>query len=304
MHLLITGSSGLIGSAVVPALGADGHQVTRLVRRRPQAGAREIPWDPTSIRLDPHLLDGVDGVIHLAGEPIVGRWTAARRRRLVESRVGTTHVLARAISESPRPPLVMIVASATGYYGDHGASREDLTEESPPGTGFLADLTRQWEAAAEPASRRGVRVVHLRNGIVLSGRGGALARMLPVYRFGLGGPLGDGSQFWSWISIDDVVGVVRYALTTSGLAGPVNVTTPTPVTNRQFSDTLARVLHRPGRFPVPRIALELLFGRSAAGAVLAGCRAIPKHLVASGFRFQFPEIESALRHLTGRRDTR
>ena len=295
LKILVSGSSGLLGSALAPILAADGHRVVRLVRR--PSVANEISWDPEAGDLDTSALGGVDAVIHLAGEPIVGRWTAAKKRRVLESRVRGTQLLASAVAGLAQPPRVLVAASAVGYYGDRGG--EVLTEASPPGEGFLAEVTQAWEGAADPARRRGIRVVHLRTGLVLAKAGGVLGKMLTPFRLALGGRLGSGTQYWSWIAIDDVVAIVRYTLETSGLSGPINVTAPTPVTNREFSASLARVLRRPAVVPVPRAVLRLVFGAAADGAVLVGCRALPSKLLALGYRFQFPDLEPALRHIVG-----
>ena len=297
MRTLISAASGLIGSAVSAALSADGHTVVRLVRRSPEAG--EVHWDPAAGVLDPAAVEEFDAVIHLSGERILGRWTAAKKAAIRASRVYSTALLARALGRCARPPATLIAASAIGYYGDRGD--EVLTEESAPGVDWLARMTREWEAAAEPAARRGIRVVHLRTGLVLTPKGGALARMLLPFQLGLGGPVASGRQYWSWIAIDDVVGAVRHLLATPAAGGgPVNLTSPHPVTSREFARTLGRVLGRPALLPVPAFALRLVFGEAADAALLSGSRVVPAKLQASGYAFVYPHLEAALRHVLGR----
>src|SRR2546425_1867116 len=293
MRILISAASGLIGSAASAALTADGHRVIRLVRRPPGAG--EVRWDRAAGVLDPTAVAGFDAVVHLSGERLLGRWTAAKKAAIRASRVDSTALLARALAANPRPPQTLIAASAIGYYGDRGD--EVVSEESPPGTDWLARLSEEWEAAAEPARRRGIRIVHLRTGLVLSRSGGALAQMLLPFRLGLGGPVGSGRQYWSWIAIDDVVGAVRHLLASTQVRGPVNVTAPTPVTSREFARTLGRVLGRPALLPVPAFALRLLFGEAADAALLTGSKVVPAQLQASGYAFLYPHLEAALRHL-------
>jgi hypothetical protein len=297
MRVALSGSSGFIGSALVPSLAREGHRVIRLVRAL-TAGPEQIPWDPETGRLDPAQLEGVDAIVHLAGEPVVGRWTRAKKARIHDSRVRGTRLLAETMSQLAHPPKVLVCASAIGYYGDRGEER--LTEESPAGAGFLAEVCENWEAAAQAARAKGVRVVSLRIGVVLSPRGGALKMMLPAFRLGVGGRLGDGRQYFSWVALDDVVGAIQHALITDGLAGPVNAVAPTPVTNAEFTRTLGRVLRRPVVFPVPTLALRLLFGELADEGLLASARVEPRRLLSSGYRFVAPELEPALRHLLGR----
>jgi uncharacterized protein (TIGR01777 family) len=295
VHILVSGSSGLIGSALVPFLADRGHRVTRLVRRPPLPGEAAIGWDPARDALDPASLEGVDGVVHLAGESIAtGRWTEGRKARMRESRVKSTELLARTIARIARPPRVLVCASGVGYYGDR--RDEILREESAPGRGFIAELARDWEAAAEAVATAHVRVVRLRTGLVLSRKGGALAQMLPPFRLGLGGRLGGGRQYWAWIALEDMLAVIQQALTHSTLAGGVNAVSPNPATNREFTRTLARVLRRPAILPVPAFALRLLFGEMADEALLASARAVPARLMAEGFDFRYPMLEAALRH--------
>ena len=297
MNILISGATGLVGSALIPALESAGHSVRRLVRVRPLAGSPEVYWDPTG-SFDPvGGIEGFDAVVHLAGESVAARWTRDRKVRILNSRKQGTMTLASAAARSKRPPKVMVSASAVGYYGNRGD--EVLTEESPSGADFLADVARQWEAALAPATQAGIRTVMLRIGFILSPRGGGLARMLPPFRLGLGGKLGNGRQWMSWISIDDVVGAIQHALATESLRGPVNAVAPHPVTNAEFTRTLGRVLGRPTIFPMPAIVARLAFGEMAKALLLASQRVQPVKLEASGFQFRHPELEGALRELLG-----
>ncbi|MBX3729462.1 MAG: TIGR01777 family oxidoreductase [Candidatus Sumerlaeia bacterium] len=294
MRVAVTGSSGLIGRALVGALQGDGHEVVRLVRR-PAGGAGEVYWDPAKGFPDgPGALEGCEAVVHLAGVNIAeGRWTAARKRRIRESRVQGTGTLSQALACLESPPLVLVSGSGIGIHGDCGAQWVD--ESSPIGRGFLADVGRDWEAATAPASKAGIRVVHLRTGVVLSREGGALKKMLPAFRLGLGGVLGSGRQYMSWIALKDEVAAIRHCLTTDSLVGPVNGVTAEPVTNRDFTRTLARVLRRPVGPPAPAFALRLVFGELADEALLASTRARPRRLLESGFQFAQPTLEEALR---------
>jgi hypothetical protein len=294
MRISVTGSSGLIGSALVPALAAEGHEVTRIGRSAAASG--EARWDPERGHVDGAAVDGVDTVVHLAGESIAGgRWTATRKERIRESRRRGTRVLAEAVARAERPPAAFVCASAMGFYGDRGD--EPLTEESPPGRGFLADVTREWEEAGAPARERGVRVVHLRLGMVLSPAGGALAQMLLPFRLGAGGVLGSGRQWWSWVTLDDVLGAIRHALLTPGLSGPVNVAAPNPATNAAFTKALGRALSRPTLAPAPAFALRLVLGEMADALLLSSARLVPERLLRTGYTFRHPELEGALRHL-------
>ena len=294
MNVLVSGSHGLIGSALVTALAARGHRVTRLVRAARVPSTDEVGWDPGAGRIETAALQHVDAVIHLAGESIAGRWTAAKKARIRDSRVLGTRTIAGALARLDRRPRVFVCASATGYYGDRGD--EVLVEDSAPGDGFLAGVCRDWEAAASPARDAGIRVVQLRNGLVLSPRGGALARLVPLFRLGLGGRLGSGRQVVPWIALDDEVGAILHALSRDDLRGPVNFVSPGPVTNRDFTAALARVLHRPAVFTVPAAALRLALGEFA-GELLASQRVQPAKLLAGGYGFRFPDLEAALRHL-------
>lgn len=293
----VSGASGLIGSVLTTMLTTGGHEVRPLVRRRPNPG--EIPWDPEAGRLDPGALAGVDAVVHLAGESIAaGRWTAARRDRIRRSRVEGTRLIADAAARAVPRPRILVSASAIGVYGDRGD--EVLTELAPPGRGFLPEVGQAWEEATAPARAAGIRTVLARFGLVLTPAGGALERMLLPFLLGVGGPLGHGRQWMSWIGIDDAAGAVVHALTTDTLSGPVNVVAPTPLTNRDFSAVMGRVLRRPAMLPVPSSALRVLFGQLADEALLGSTRVRPAALIASGFGFRHSELEPALRHLLGR----
>ncbi len=299
MNVAVTGSSGLIGSALVPFLTTGGHRVFRVVRGV-VPGADCIRWDPagTGVR-DAALLEGLDAVVHLAGENIgAGRWTERRKGEIRRSRVEGTRRLVEAFGKLTRPPKVLVVASAIGFYGDRGG--EALTEESPPGGDFLAQVCREWEAAAAEAAKLGMRVVSPRFGVVLSPAGGALQKLLLPFRLGAGGRVGSGEQYWSWIVQDDVVAVIQHAVVTEALAGPVNAVAPTPVTNAEFTRVLARVLRRPAIVPLPAFAARLMLGEMADALLLASARVVPKRLQETGYAFRYPELEGALRHLLGR----
>jgi len=299
MKILITGASGLIGSALMPFLTAGGHQVVRLVRGGGRRKADAVHWNPDSGTIDAPALEGLDAVVHLAGENIAGgRWTAAKKARIHASRVAGTRLLVDALCGLARPPKTLLAASAIGYYGDRHADVVD--EDSAPGAGFLADVCREWEAATAPAAQRGIRVVTLRLGVVLSGAGGMLSTVLPPFKLGLGGRIGSGEQYLSWIAIDDVLGTVLHALATPAMAGPVNAVAPNPVTNRVFTETLAAVLSRPALLPLPAAAVRLLFGEMGEELLLASTRVEPQRLLASGFPFAYPALETALRHVLGR----
>jgi uncharacterized protein (TIGR01777 family) len=290
MRIVVGGASGLIGSTLVPALRGDGHEVVRLVRREP-AGSDEIRWDPAAGALDPASLGGVDAFVNLSGANLDRRWTERAKREILESRTKTTELLASVAAKLDPRPSGFLCAGGTGVYGNRGD--EILTEESVPGDGFLADVTRQTEAASRPARDAGIRVVHFRQGMVLTRNGGALKRMLPFFRAGIGGPVGSGSQWWSWTSLDDVVSVYRLALT-SEIVGPVNLTAPNPVTSRQFAKALGRALRRPALLPAPAVGIRLLFGEKGEEVLLAGQRALPARLLDAGFEFSAPTIDVAL----------
>jgi hypothetical protein len=296
MRILISGSSGLIGSALVPRLRAAGHEVVRLVRGAVSPDGPSIPWDPGRGALDRAALAGVEAAVHLAGEDVSSeRWTAEKKARIRDSRVVGTRLLAEALAALPRPPAVLVSASALGFYGDRGD--ETLTEDSAPGRGFLATVCQQWEAATAPAAAAGVRVVLLRLGVVLSPAGGVLARLLGPFRLGLGGPVGSGRQYVSWITLDDTLGAVEHVLARDALRGPVNAVSPTPVTQLEFARTLGRVLGRPTLVPVPAFALRLMFGEMADEMLLASARLEPARLLAAGYVFRHPTLEEALAHL-------
>ena len=296
MKVLVTGASGMIGSALVSRLDAVGHQVTRLTRSQPR-GSGEYNWDPAAGTIDEGALDGVDAVVHLAGESVAGRWTETKKRRILESRVKGTRLVSKAIAGRADRPAVLVCASAIGVYGDRG--EEPVTERSAPGTGFLAEVVREWEGATAPASDAGIRVVNLRFGIVQSADGGALATMLPIFRLGLGGRVGGGRQYVSWVAIDDVVGTVQHAFAADSLSGPVNVVAPAPVTNAEYAHTLGRVLGRPAVLPAPGFAVRLALGEFAE-QLLGGQRVVPERLAGSGYAFRYSELEAALRHVLGR----
>jgi uncharacterized protein len=297
MRVAVSGSTGVIGSALVETLDAAGHAVQRLVRRESDRRPSDILWDPTAPRLDLRALDGGDAVVHLAGEPIAQRWTAGAKHRIRESRVRGTELIATGLAQLTRPPRVLVSGSAMGVYGDRGD--EVLEETSAPGRGFLAEVARAWEAAAEPAARAGVRVVSLRTGLVLSSRGGALAKMLLPFRLGIGGRVGSGRQWVSWVALEDTVGAIVHAIESDSLAGPVNLCAPDPVTNAEFTATLARVLHRPAVARVPAFALRLAFGEMGQATLLASQRMRPRRLLESGYHFRHPTLEGALRHELG-----
>jgi len=289
----ITGASGLIGRALLARLRLNGTRVRRLVRTPDPDSPDDIVWDPMRGVLQPRDLEGVETVVHLAGEPIAQRWTGARREAIRESRVRGTELLARALVALDRKPRVLLSGSAVGYYGDRGD--EAVDEESPPGTDFLAGVAREWEQATGAAKDAGIRVVLLRTGIVLSPHGGALERSLPLFRLGVGGPIGSGRQWLSWIALEDHLRAMEHAIATTGLHGPVNLVAPNPVTNAEFAATLGRVLGRPALVPVPSFALELLYGEMARATVLAGQRVLPNTLLRNGFHFAHPTLEEALR---------
>jgi uncharacterized protein (TIGR01777 family) len=291
-RVAVAGASGFIGRALSAALHGRGCETVELVRRAPARGG-EIGWSPAAGTLPQAGLRGVDAVVVLSGENIAGgRWTAERKRRLRESRVKSLGLVARTLAEIEGGPRTLVAASAIGYYGDRGD--EVLTEESAPGKGFLPGIVCEWEAAALPAKEAGLRVVHLRYGLVLDAAGGLLGQLLPLYRLGLGGPLGDGGAYMSWVSLRDAVGATVYALENESLAGPVNVTAPEPVTNAEFTRALGRALGRPTLLRVPAFALRLALGTLADEAILASTRALPVRLEESGFGFADPRIDTAL----------
>ena len=293
MLIAITGSSGMIGSALVHSLVADGrgHTVRRLVRRAARA-SDEVAWNPERNEIDANALSGVDAVVNLAGENIAQRWTRESMRRIRESRVAATSLVAATMATLSPRPRVLVSGSAVGYYGERGD--EVLDETSSAGNDFLASVCKDWEAATAPARDAGIRVAVSRTGIVLDRRGGALAKMLTPFRLGVGGHLGNGRQWMSWIAIADMVRALRFLVEHDGAAGPFDLTAPNPVDNAEFSRVLGSVLHRPAIFPVPQMALELLYGPMAKGAALASQRALPRQLLANGFDFTLPDLRQAL----------
>lgn len=300
MKILISGSTGLVGTSLIPLLTTGGHEAVPLVRSKSaMAATAAVAWNPDANQIDAAGIEGFDAVVHLAGENIAGgRWTAARKARILDSRVKGTRLLCEALARTARPPKTLVCASAIGFYGNRGD--ETLTEDSPSGNGFLAKVCREWEAAAEPARNAGIRVVHLRFGVILTPAGGALAKMLLPFKLGAGGVIGNGRQYMSWITIDDTVGAVLHALATPGLNGPVNAVAPHPVTNREFTRTLGKVLSRPTIFPMPAFAARLAFGEMADELLLASTRVVPGRLMATGYNFRHERLEGGLRHVLGR----
>jgi uncharacterized protein (TIGR01777 family) len=295
MTVLVSGSSGLVGSALIPHLEASGHRVLRLVRTSPKSDL-ERRWDPETGELAAADLEGIQAVVHLAGENIAsGRWNEAKKNRIRSSREDGTRLLAQGLAKLQTPPGVLISASAIGYYGNRG--EEILNEESPPGADFLAETCIAWENAARPAADAGVRTVYVRIGIVLSADGGALAKMLFPFRMGVGGVIGSGDQYMSWISLSDLAGIINHALNTETLQGPVNAVSPAPVTNREFTKTLGGALSRPTLFPMPSFAARLAFGEMADALLLSSTRVLPARLQETGYVFQHPKLDGALRHV-------
>ena len=300
MKVLVSGASGLVGSALIPFLTTGGHSVTRLVRKdRTSVEDGEVAWSPAAGTIDRAGLEGFDAVVHLAGENIAsGRWTPERKRRIRDSRVNGTQVLCEALTQCAQPPQVFVGASAIGYYGDRGD--EPLTEESGAGAGFLAEVCRDWEAAAAGLTDTGIRTALLRIGIVLSPAGGALKKMLLPFQLGLGGVISAGTQYMSCIALDDVVGAIQHAITNDEVSGPINAVCPEAVTNREYTRTLGRVLGRPTLFPVPAFAARLAFGEMADTLLLASTRVEPRILLRTGYEFRYPQLENALRHVLGK----
>jgi hypothetical protein len=289
-RILVSGVSGPIGAALLPSLRSCGFQVARLVRHA-SGGANEIQWDPAKA-LTPAQVSGFDSVIHLAGETVVGRWTDSKKAKIRDSRQQGTRNLASALAAAKERPRVLITASAVGYYGNRGD--ETLREGSEPGTGFLAEVCREWEAANRPASEAGIRAVQIRTGVVLSPDGGALQKMLPAFRLGVGGNVGSGRQWMSWIHVQDLVGAIHHILKSDLLHGPVNMVAPHPVTNAEFTKTLAAALSRPAVFPVPAFVAKLAFGQMAEEVLLASQRVEPAKLISSGYPFQYSDLRKAL----------
>ena len=298
MHVLVTGSSGLVGKSLLETLRKDAHSVTVLLRPQTKIPVDfkfgRIPWDPDQDRIDSGSLHRIDAVVNLAGENIAGgRWTASRKRAIRESRVRGTRLLSETIAKMTPPPRVLVSASAIGYYGDRG--QELLTEDSAPGSDFLSRVCQDWEAATAPAEQAGIRVVHLRTGLVLSSRGGALSKMLLPFKLGLGGRVGPGSQFMSWITLEDEVRAILFALQDESLAGPVNAVAPQPVINAEFTRRLGKALSRPTIFPMPAFAARLAFGEMADALLLSSTRVHPARLESAGFAFKHTELDDGLR---------
>jgi hypothetical protein len=296
MNILVTGATGFIGAALVSKLAEGGNRIMPL-RRGLMGGNVGPTWNPETGRVHLEAALPFDAVVHLAGETIAQRWTPAARARIRFSRVDATRLLSEALARLPHPPRVMVCASATGFYGDRAG--EVLDEQSQPGVGFLAETCRAWEAAADPARQSGVRVVNLRLGIVLARHGGALAKMLPVFRLGLGGRLGSGGQYWSWIALEDLLRVVQLALLDDRMNGPINAVAPQSPTNREFTASLSRALHRPAVLPVPALFVNAVFGEMGREALLASARVRPARLLEAGFSFLYPELDATLPHLLG-----
>jgi uncharacterized protein (TIGR01777 family) len=300
MKILISGSTGLVGSELCATLTASGHEIARLVRESPHSRQPEIIWHPANSTINLNGLEGFEGVVHLAGENIAGgRWTEARKQRIRDSRVQGTRFLCESLARLERKPRTLVCASAIGFYGNR--DDELLDESSPPGRDlFLVDVCKQWEAACEPARAAGIRVVNLRFGVILSPKGGALSKMLLPFKLGAGGTIGDGKQWMSWIALDDAVGAIQHCLVTDSLMGPVNAVTPHPVTNHEYTKTLGKVLRRPTILPMPAFAARLAFGQMADELLLASARVVPRELQSTGYPFRQPELEPALRHLLGK----
>jgi uncharacterized protein (TIGR01777 family) len=292
MKCLVSGSTGLVGTALVSHLKKTGHSVHRLVRK-PASSADEIYWQPET-GIDQSKLEGFEAVIHLAGESIMGRWTAGKKEAIRKSRIDGTRILSDALGALKTPLRVMVCASAIGYYGDRG--NELLREDSPAGTGFLSEVCQAWEQAAASLAEKGPRVCSTRFGIILSNHGGALKQMLTPFKLGVGGKIGSGNQYYSWISLDDVAQAIHHVLMNESIQGPVNFVSPNPVTNAEFTRILAKVLNRPAIFPVPTPAAKLAFGEMADALLLASARVEPSKLLASNYPYQYPELEGAFRH--------
>ncbi|MFO7665690.1 MAG: TIGR01777 family oxidoreductase [Desulfobacterales bacterium] len=299
MKILMTGASGLLGSALIPFFTTGGHIVHTLVRRTPFPEKGELFWDPGKKVLDPSVFDGADAVIHLAGEHIgEGRWTDEKKRIIIESRTKGTSLIAETISRLSSPPPVLICASAIGYYGNRGD--KVLTEDDSPGDDFISKVCSEWEKSAQAAADKGIRTVFMRIGIALSPAGGALSRMLPSFRAGLGGKIASGSQYMSWVGIDDVIGAFFHVLADNKISGPVNVVSPNPATNLEFTKTLGKVLSRPALFSIPAAAINIIFGEMGREVLLSSTRVMPKKLLETGCRFRNPDLSGALSHLLGK----
>jgi len=293
MRVLISGASGLIGSALKPGLRKAGHEMTVLVRKKTGSECCDFLWDPYRGEIDDLALEGTDAVIHLSGKNLSERWTAANKQAFRDSRLKSTRFLCEQLVKMAPLPKVFICASAMGFYGDRGD--EVLTEDSKVGSGYLSELVYDWEAATKTASDAGIRVVNIRIGLVLSKKGGALAKMLLPFKMGVGGLVGNGKQYWSWITIDDVVGAVQHILENEKVAGPVNLVSPTPATNQEFTKALGKALSRPTILPVPAFGVKMAFGEMGENLLLGSTRVIPQRLKESGYEFKNPELEGALK---------
>jgi uncharacterized protein (TIGR01777 family) len=300
MKILISGATGLIGKELTMFLAARGHVCSALTRQKSSL-PDQVYWDPARGDLEQHKLPGFEAVVHLAGESIVGRWSEDKKQRIRASRVDGTKMLCESLARLDTPPKVLVSASAIGYYGNRGD--EELTETSAPGQMFLSEVCQAWESACMPAVQKGIRVVNLRFGVVLSARGGALAKMLPPFRMALGGKIGTGKQYMSWLTVDEAAAVIDHALNKHSLSGPVNAVSPNPVTNLEFTKTLGKVLHRFTIFPMPAFAARLAFGKMADELLLASARVLPRKLQESGYQFQHPNLEEAFRHVLGKHNS-
>ncbi len=298
MNILVTGANGVVGTALAPFLTSGGLNVYRMVRRKSNPANNEMEWNPETGVIDRVRIESADAVVHLAGENIAGRWSKAKKAAIRDSRIKGTRLLAETLARGLKRPKVLVSASAIGYYGDRGDVV--LDESSAPGSGFLADVCKEWEDATKPAREAGIRVVNLRIGVVLTPAGGALAKMLTPFKLGAGGIMGSGKQFWSWVAIDDVIGAISHAIFTDSLRGPVNVTAPGASTNYEFTKALGKVLSRPTIFPMPAFAARLALGEMADALLLSSARVAPKRLIETGYAFRYPQLESALRHVLGK----
>ena len=296
MKVLVTGATGFVGTALMQDLQQQGHHPIPLARSASPSSNEKPSWNPDNATLDPTPLEGLDAVVHLAGENVAtGRWAHSKKDRIMQSRVVGTELLANTLAHLERPPKILLSASAIGYYGDQGDAL--LDESAPQGTDFLADVCHAWEKATDPAQEKGIRVAHLRIGLVLGTQGGALRKMLLPFRLGLGGTLGDGTAYMSWITLEDLTGAIIHILHEHNLAGPINATAPNPVTNREFTKTLGKILRRPTFFPVPAFLLRLLFGEMGQQLLLASTRTHPTKLLSAGYTFHDDHFEQALQTL-------
>lgn len=295
--IAVVGASGLVGSTLCPLLTTGGHEVVKLTRSTPDE-PNERQWNPSEGKLDASAISDCDAVIHLAGESIMGRWTDEKKQRIRDSRVNSTRLIADTMAKIENGPKTLVVASAIGFYGDRGD--EQLTEDSAPADDFLAEVSKEWEAAADAAREAGIRVVHVRLGIVISSAGGALANMITPFKLGLGGPVGSGDQYWSWIAIDDAAAIFAWAALDDTVSGVVNATAPKPATNREFTKTLAEVINRPAFIPVPKFGVGLAFGEMGHALLLASARVLPERTQSLGYKFRFTDLDDALRHELGK----